>query len=339
MPPDLEHELSSILTDISSSVPAASSVNQLVGLCHQLATAFVKSKLGNGQLNLSLVSMEPHDIAYDCIAELFERNATGELPELKAYFEAVDLDSMSEKWLLAHLRRLVFSKVNDGLYRLYNEVDPVYGKILRNIKLAVATLVTFQECDRFGESCLVPTGCETLEHLPPMDRDFLEGHLRDVACVKDHVPAILAKLSRLLRDQSDWCRIVPLLAVATAIRSIYVSGYRVEVEENRIPQDLMQQDIRGVINDAISESKAAYYDRYVRSGKVRAADYDDYFTVLERGLIMKAVEGDGEGFSYLEEMSRLQPDLTEGVYRDRHKNRLEYLGRIVNLRIAEALRR
>ena len=140
-------------------------LNCVVAVAHALATSFLLSKRSAGRLSV-LHGLNHSDLAYDCIADIFQLNEGGTYVQLSAYFAGINLKLASEEETLAHLRRLVFSKVNHGIFRLYSESDPVLAKILRNIKLAIASLGSFVELQRFDESCIAPSLCETNEHLP-----------------------------------------------------------------------------------------------------------------------------------------------------------------------------
>ncbi|MDI6803591.1 MAG: hypothetical protein QME58_07065 [Bacteroidota bacterium] len=134
----------------------------------------------------------------------------------------MSITTSRDEEILSHLRRLVFSKVNHGIYRQYSEIDPSLSKILRNIKIAINTLKNFTEVERFGESCIAPCACDTLEDNPAFDRDELRGFFMCEVNGREHIPDLLAKFSLILREQTDRCRIIPLVTVGINIsRCIY----------------------------------------------------------------------------------------------------------------------
>lgn len=71
--------------------------------------------------------------ALDCIAEMFERDEDGNFLELHLFFSTErDIEKCPGEVTLSDFRSLVYSKLNDGIFRLYREYDPVYkrfGKI------------------------------------------------------------------------------------------------------------------------------------------------------------------------------------------------------------------
>ena len=164
----------------------------------------------------------PHtDIAFDCIADLFQQNEEGRFVQLEAYFSSFDIANESDESLLSHLRRLVFSKANQVIFRIYNETDPSLGKIIRNIKLAIQSLNNFDIVTRFDETCILPSACETLEHLPAIKRNEFENQIRNTAHGTETIPQLLAQLSLYLRQQTEYSRLVPMVSVALVFRSLY----------------------------------------------------------------------------------------------------------------------
>ena len=198
-----------------------SQLNGLVDLCHSMASVALRRKIAPAMLNSGVHGTNYRDLAYDCIAELFQQGEDGSLLQIRAYFQGIDRRAASDQELLTHIRRIVFTKVNHGVVRFYGEADPDLGKILRNIKLSVQALRSYNVVERFGDTFLLPAFSPSLEHLPPFTREELESELRGVARIDDHVPAMLAHLSRMLRGQQHHSRLVSLTTVALAIKSIY----------------------------------------------------------------------------------------------------------------------
>ena len=195
-------------------------LNRLVAVSHTLANSFLASKATAGTL-VSVYGLNTSDLAYDCIAELFRKDTDGNYIQLFSYFNGLSLTTARDEEILAHLRRLVFSKVNQGVYRLYSEADPSLAKILRNTKLAISSLKNFTEVERFGEPCIAPSLCDTLEDCPAIEREFLEQQFIKHTTGREHIPELLAKLSLYLREQNEHSRIIPFMMTGILFRTIY----------------------------------------------------------------------------------------------------------------------
>src|SRR5271169_1856494 len=191
-----------IIPSILAGSHSRKDLNRLIGVSHSLAASFLANKATTESL-ISVYDLTTSDLAYDCIADLFQEDGDGKYRQLQAYFAGLSISTSHDEEILAHLRRLVFSKVNQSIFRLYSEADPSLSKILRNIKLAIHSLKNFEELDRFGEPCIVPSLCDTLVHLPPFECEELEHCFLQVTRGNELIPDLLAKLSLLLREQIE----------------------------------------------------------------------------------------------------------------------------------------
>ncbi len=209
-----------IIAAILAGSHSRKELNCLIGVSHSLAASFLASKATTESL-ISVYDLTTSDLAYDCIADLFQEDGDGKYRQLQAYFAGLSIATARDEEILIHLRRLVFSKVNQSIFRLYSEADPSLSKILRNIKLAIHSLKNFEEIERFGEPCIVPSLCDTLVHLPPFEREELEHCFLHIARGDELIPDLLAKLSLLLREQIERCRILPFVGVGILFRTVY----------------------------------------------------------------------------------------------------------------------
>ncbi|MFH0989091.1 MAG: hypothetical protein V1799_03645 [bacterium] len=329
-----------ILPDIRTCLEAILSssyneqrLNELVKLCHGLAISFLKSKRASGRLTKNLLGIDLTDLGYDCIADLFQRDQYGNLVQLKIYFEGFPVSSMSNEELIAQLRRLVFSKVNINLFRLYNEIDPTLGRILRNIKIALQTLNNFTEFERFGESYIAPSCCDPLLNLPEYPIELLEVDMRATGDETNIIPSLLSTLSRIIREQNTYSRSLPIIMVAKVFRSVFGSPAISDIQRPEVEETLMEEDIRLLIREACKHVREKMAIKYVGKRKVCTEVYESYFTVIERRLHAVLIFQNGEGFSYQRELQRHIEGLTKEEYSRKHKNILEYLGRCVEERL------
>jgi hypothetical protein len=311
-------------------------VNGVIAACHALAASFLASKSSAGLL-IRTQGLTLDDLAYDCIAELFRQDTSGFYIQLQSYFAGISIATVSDEELLSHLRRLVFSKVNHGVFRLCSEADPSLARILRNMKLAMQSLRQWIEVDRFGEPCMLPGMTETLEHLPPFERDELTTALENAVTGKELIPELLGKLARVLREQHACSRIIPFMTVGMVIRACYerkaLPATEVTAEGTEIPIDL-----QAIVRDACRATRIGVAEKYLAREKVTGDQLDLYFAVIERELYGRYAN-DGHAHASLFEILRdLRPEITKHDYIRRHRNRLEYLLKLVRNRAAGALK-
>jgi hypothetical protein len=315
--------------------PDGRELNRFIDICHALAFSSIHAKAARGRLYQE-GSRNYTDLAYDCIGDLFQRDEQGRLLRIKAYFDSFDIARATDEDLLAHLRRLVFSAVNQGLFRIYNDIDPAIGKILRNTKLAVNSLQTFTEAERLGEPCIQPTLCEGLEHLPVMELEILQAELARVTSGKELIPEILSKLSLLLRRQSEYARLVPLITLARAVRGLYAMKQLPPPPEAGEPP---------LTNDVVVACRWASYvvrkkaeESYVARKKVSPELLEKYFVAIDEYLSGK-LDGGPTDLSLYESLSRLLPRMKKGEYNRRHRARVEYLSRQIERLALDRLRK
>ena len=312
-------------------------LNRLIAVSHTLAYSFLASKTTTGTL-VSVYGLNASDLAYDCIAEIFQKDVEGNYIQLYSYFRGLSLTSTREEEILAHLRRLVFSKVNQGIFRLYSEADPTLAKILRNIKIAINSLKNFTEVERFGEPCIVPGLCETMEECPEADREWLQLQFVTHATGREHIPEMLAKLSLFLREQSERCRIVPLVMVGILFRSIYESKRGYTDQSTMIDAEFVENDTARILKDVCASVQKKNTAKYVNGGKIDAGMFDNYFQVLEDALREKFIGGDGADVSLYESLKEYSPGMTKEEYQKEHRNKIEYLLKQLNKEAVKRLK-
>jgi hypothetical protein len=333
----LTGRLRTALLAVLTGEPTRDEINHLVAVCHSLAISFIAGKHSIGGLRL-LNGLSTSDIAFDSIAELFRQDDKGNCVQLQAYFAGLRLMDAKEEEILSHLRRLVFSKVNQGIFRLYSEADPSLARILRNLKLAVGTLKNFTELERFGEVCLTPALCDTLEHLPPFDREELDKRFGECTNGREMIPEMTAKLSLLLRGQNEYCRIIPMVTIGMLIRSVY------EKKEIPLPRDtgatdhLEVTDAAAAIRRACEDLKKANRAKYVGREKVAEETFDHYFHAIEEELNVRCGGTDGSEASLYERLIKMMPGLTKEEYHHKHRNRVEYLLKLASGRVRVLMR-
>ncbi len=307
----------------------------VVHLCVALSMELLSRKSG-GKFLCTQQGLTTKDLAFDAVGELFQRDETGHFVQLDAYCESFPPASTGDEEFLIALRRLVYSRTNHALFRMYRDVDPVLFKILRNVKLAVERMQHFREIERFGETYIVPVMCETLEHLPPYTMDELENELLTVAFGDENIPRMMGKLALVLRQQSGHARMVPLIGLAMVLRAVYARRNEPLLPPASSEDPLVGDDLNDVISQTCAAVRHELHPRYVGKGKTSEAMYGDYFEVIEESLFAK-MQGD-DGVSYLALLQAKMPGLTHEEYKKMHRSRIEYLGSLAAQRLAHVLR-
>ncbi|MBO6576049.1 MAG: hypothetical protein JJ896_09625 [Rhodothermales bacterium] len=254
--------------------------------------------------------MSDRDVAVDCLADAFRRDASGALPEFIAYFDQHDWRSWEEEQVFTAFRQFVFRKTLDGVYRMHGERDPQLARLIRNLKLTIAEsaeVVLYKK----GQVAWIRTSEAPVENaLEPIPLELFER--RVCVCEGDTAPDLLACTVRVLRHQTLFAPSVPLTGLAIALRNALartrpVSG---EAQEPTAYSNLSADWVRDVIRAVSSRMWPSY------QGKVSRPVYEAYqeaaFLVVVRGYCHSAAVA-----------STLH--LTAKEYRERHRNTFEYV--------------
>jgi hypothetical protein len=205
--------------------------------------------------------------------------------------------------------------------------------------LSIQGLQHFETVERFGEQCIVPVTCESLEHLLPLERSQLESELRERIGKTEHIPSLLAQLAQYLREQNNYSRIVSLVDVAVVFRSLFAETVPDDVGHNPIERLLEVEDARRIIREACASVKNKYNGKYVGKRKVTEEMYSAYFTVIEENLEQTILLNDGEDFSFYERLNAIIPKLTKDDYQQNYKSQIEYLGRLTHKQAVKMLKK
>jgi hypothetical protein len=316
---------------------SAFQLKRIVRLCHANAEGIIARRGHLGHL-IRLHGLNLTDLAFDCISDLFARDDEGRYRSLESYFSAYDFAGFSDEEAYFHLQRLSFTRVRNGLFRLYSEMDPQLARILHNIKIAARALGQFTEINHLGESCLAPSLAETSEHLPPAEASDLTALLSSESSGREFIPELLGKLCMSLRKQTHFSRAVPIVTIGLAIRAFYRQKEIPELGEPATVIDEGVIDAAEAIGEACNAIRARAYDKYVGRAKVSEEMFELYIRVIAQMLEMRFIAHDGASFQLSEYFLMLAPGMTLEEYRKKHRNKVEYLARLAQKRVVKTLR-
>ncbi len=330
--------LKQILSDLLSPTPSHAGIKEFVGLCHKMAVVYLRLKSKTGRFTLPSLALPAGDLAWDSLADLFQRDSCGVFVKLIPYFHVLDWESKSEDELLAAVRRLVFSQVNQAVYRNYREADPSLGKILRNLKNAVAgSPFTLTPCH--GELWLsLRAADEPASALPVMPPEFLEAHLMAAVRGEPDMKQVLHLLSEILAAQSDYRRSFPLTGLALIIRSAFVQLHAVLERESNGHAHFTSEEIQETISKSLAKIKTNMLASYVGKRKIDTAIYETYFFAMRDWLGAEFVDNDDFGRSYYDYLRHHLPGMTREDYQRHYRCQFEYLAKLARTEFLDQLK-
>mgnify|MGYP005842649685 CR=1 FL=1 len=313
-------------------------INQLVKFAHQFAAIRLTQLLKNQKITFDIYPHTINSVALDCIAEIFEMDEEDRFPELMIYFSNErDPYKVTEEQTLINFRTLVFSKLNDGIFRIYHENDPVTSKIIRNIKMSIKKSASIRTIERLGETFL--SASEVINfHLPPFPHQELESELLHLLHKRVTIKTALSEMCRLLDNNSQYRNFISLLDAALILKSIYLKIDSVSPVSFTMDTDLLEMDIKSIVKNSIREINLLMEEKYLIKKKLADFEFNCYMKAISQLLTNTYIFNNGVELSYFDYLKENLPDLTYDEYRRKHRIQFEYIAKLSKKRVTENLK-
>ena len=338
---DPRNRLLPLLDSALSNNATEREINSLVQIAFKFAMTRLKQLIASGKLHMHSVSLPLESIALDCIAELFRRNSDLEFVELAEFFaDDRSLDKLSEDDAMVHFYSLVFTKLNDGILRIFRENDPVLSKVIRNIKEAAASMRNLNVIERLGQTYLACSGDhDSSEHLPSYPIEELERALSGMLQHGYSARRFLIALTEHLIDQDRYRRSCSLIDASFVFRRILAEKKIPLRDSYEADTSLLEQDLQRIVSDCHGKISNEFYSTYVQKGKMDGTTFAAYNKALGEFLYDAFVLGNGAEQSQPEYLKRYIQGLTTEEYRISHRHHFEYMARIARKRVRDYLER
>nr|BDD47193.1 hypothetical protein 4 [Balneolaceae bacterium] len=303
-------------------------VGYFVRHCKNIALVYLKSKVASGNYYLNEVNDSLEDLAWDCIADLFERDEQGNFVELETYFNDIDAQALSEEELKIKTRRLVFSKVNDGLFRIFGNYDSSLSKIIRNLKNAASQLDLLVR--RIDTTNHVVFQADPADSKPLMPQEFIEIKLCHRLSAKMNMVEVMKEIKIIFNNQELYRNTYPLVELARIIRRTYVNSHG-KIKSQVLPKKpiLLNGELQQFLEEAIDRYHEQFYQTYVNKEKISEDELDAYIHAIRNILRHKYITESKLGDGYFDNLKQHMPELTKSNYRDNHRQYLEYMVKLV----------
>ena len=307
-------------------------VAETVRVCHSLAVGILRTKAARGKLHPEILEYDLSALAYDFIGELFRRDESHRFIQFAQSFAKFEGKITEDDDVLLFLRKIVANKVEAGIFRTYREIDPVFSKILRNVKLILSRLQDFHCLDRLGETYVYSCAeSEIHKERPECPHELIEKELIEQVSGHESLEQTLSTFFSILNDQSEYRKIYPLAGIVGILKSCYVSLSFAELDARGSwiqDQQGFTKDVEIVVNQVIVDMQSKMKSTYVTKGKLSEADYEGYFSAIRDLLDDLFVQQNGECGSYFDYLAKHFPAIDLEGYRLSHRARFEYLVKI-----------
>lgn len=302
-------------------------VNNIISECFNLAVTSLRVKSASFS-SFMIRDENIEDLAWDFIADLFQKNEQGELIVLNEYFKSRKMESLSEEDIRVELRRLVCSKVEDNIFRFYGEKDPSLKKIIRNIKLAIKDLECVNKvCYQDGFLIVEKSDQIDLEDMPA---EFMQTRLCSRLSENLMIPDILMEVVDILDEQDEYEKRFALVNLATIIRESFVL-IQSSKSDNIGPDvfsEMLQKELDVFLEKSVDKVKENIAEHYIEKGKADRRELDIYFQTA-REIVKSNFEGTSDSKSQFDQLKEHYHHLEYEQFRDTHRSILEYVVKLV----------
>ncbi|MCP9291478.1 hypothetical protein [Gracilimonas sediminicola] len=312
------------------------SINRLCDHFRRISVAYLRTKANRNNLLLSHLYKNIDDLALDCIADLFGQEGDC-LSQIEGYLDDTEIEKLKESEVATKLRRLIFSKVNEGLYRNYRNFDPSLSKIIRNLKR------TLDEGKVEGARYDSNTGdIEFEEKDKPranMPEEILEIKLSSALSRISNTVDAVQELKNILIEEREYSSKVSLVSFAVILRKSF--AYRLEMEEKDKLGNSMslykERELHTFIKNCIATERVQLFQTYVSSGKINEKHFEKYLLVVKDILVADFIKhSPREG--YFEHFEFYFPEISYERYRDEYRKIIEYMAKGIRQRLLLVLK-
>lgn len=314
------------LESILSDRPHEAAIQHLVAVCTRMASAYLYLKARLGTLRPEHFGLTFEDLALDSCAELFERDEHDRFVELRNYFDSVDLPASDDADVEIALRRIVFSKVSEGLFRRFRENDPNLGKVIRNIK-DVAGATPGLRLERYNRQLWIVLGTTSapLNDMPVAPSETIEAHVTSALGSSGQTQGAVDALKAFLELHEYYRNGFPVTAFGEIVRSAFIRLGASFHDDDDDERHYTHQEVGSAIHSATESVRAKMHASYVAKGKVDAETFEIYMRTVRDVLEAQYVHDTASSHSHYDVMAVHVPGLSEHEYHRRHRNRVEYM--------------
>ena len=343
-------KLNAIIEKICKSIPSERELIFFIDICVRLSKSYLRYKEFKGYKICETVTdkaVELENLAVDSIGELFERNSEREYIQLRKYFiPYLQSVSSNDEWLIL-LRRLITSKTEQALFRIFRERDPQTARVIKDIKVTIRRLDQYSLLQDSGKKLIVNKNYERSQSSIEVVNDVLEYQIliRDIHSVLrpgDTIPVILKKIFIILDDNQGYPNAIEIGDVAYIIRTyrksiasqmtIHQLNGKGHIFERLVHQDLVQMIL------TIKKNLFAILDKaYLNTGKLDKTIVDG-FKVALADMIEDMTKGNKLDTHYNYIHAAL-PNIEFEEYDLKLRKKFEYILRQLRMLITEKVKK
>lgn len=339
MNPNEHDKHSGIIREFLKPFPQRETVKAFINLCQKIISAYLYRKENYKSYYINTFGIGVDDLSFDCIADMFKIDSEGKFVEFTEYFSKLEKEKpLDDLELLIQLRRLLFSKANNRLFRLNKEFDPSLGKIIRNIKLAIQSNPDLEIDTFYCQNVIVFKNFNWREdQLPVIPIEIFEIDFVSIVKVTENIKELLEKLKQYLETLKEYKKLVYIIDAAIIVRNAY-SDKNLDRVQDSIEPTILAADIQKVIDAVVCAVNKDIIESYLANNKINHDTAVNYLHMIEELLADQYINGEN-GKSYFEYLKKYLLGLSQNDYMNDHRTKIEYITKQAKQRANELLKR
>jgi hypothetical protein len=275
------------------------------------------------------------DLAFDCIAEVFSRNQSGEFPLVRSFLASLNhnIESLPAEEVFIVYKSFLIRIADTQLARLYAQADPMGAKIHRNLRDCLKGPEVFSLRKDFRGMVMYPTQADPLDQLPAYPLDTLLHEFCGSAQRSHSTHELIEILHGILVSQDRFRRSLPLIDVVQMFKKIYEleleyeSGNEPSLLGTFSPDDI--ERIRAEVEDALKEKIVV---TYLAKGKIDRRQAEGLWLAC-REMISDWCKPESEERSLHGYLNRYCP-MDAQTYENTFRVKMEYLLKVARKEFA-----
>jgi hypothetical protein len=333
------NKLKSFLQQIDRNTVQEEDILEMVHLSRSIVQVYLRN------LRYTIVKLcaehglSDTDLAYDCIAEAFSRNQSGEFVLLRNFVASLDgeMESLGEQDVFIAFKSFLLRITDAQLSRMYSQVDPMGSKIHRNLRECLKVSNIFFVKKDFRGLVIYPDGNEPLDQLEAYPLDILQNDFLSAAKREHSTNQLIKVLHDTLVGQSRYRRSIPLMDVVQLFKKIYQLEYEYEnSDETLTPAILHSVDTERIRFEVENALKEKIVLTYFAKGKVDRKQAEALWLAC-KDMITDWCKPESEGLTLFGYFSRYYP-IDADAYESTYRVKMEYLLKSARKEFAERLK-
>jgi len=308
----------------------------LINRAHTIALAYLRIKAVSGYL-YSQQGERLEDLAWDYIADLFERDQEDTFTALENAFGDFDFENSNRASVEQHFRRVIVTKVNDNIFRANGDFDPSLKKIIRNLKNAINN-------KEAGDNVVIEDGCLVIEqqgefgsyhYTSPLE--LLEKRLCSRISDTMQIPEVMQQVLTILKGNSSFPGKISLTGVAICIRKAFVHVQQPQsasqkhlIAESKLHSECFEQQLEKAARTVRNRLGEKYLQKKVLDEEALGC-----FMEAAKAILRSEFAEEYRDQSQFESLKQTMPELTYDSFRDEYRSTLEYIVKKMRQNVVE----